>query len=161
MTRKIIFGIIALVILAIGIMGFKRLRFYERSAWVFKTNTEENFRRGRFERGGNERREFRPRPENFQEGERPDFRNLPDSVRQRLLAERFGREVPDSLQRGTFRSVPGDRNASGQRDIRRDRRGRGGSAIRLISVGWFLAVFAGFTVVTIYLDTFIKMIRKK
>ena len=161
MTRKIIFGILAIAILVVGIMGFKRLRFYERSAWVFKTNSEQSFRRGRFERGGNEGREFRSRPENFREGERPDFRNLPDSVRQRMLAERFGGQAPDSLRRGSVRSAPGERDASGERNFRRDGRGRGGSDVRLVSVGWFLAVFAGFTVVTVYLDKIIKLIRRK
>lgn len=159
MSRKIINGIISLAIVVAALYGFSRLRFIERSIWIFKTNDMQNTRRGGFERGGREGRDFKARPQDFGEREQQNFENLPDSVRQRLIAERGARFENDSLRESRIRTVTrekGDLKGRGHgRDFRR------GSSVRLVNVGWFFIVFAGFTVVTIYLDMLLNLIKRK
>ena len=159
MSRKIINGIISLTIVVAAIYGLARLRFIERSIWIFKTNDMQNTRRGGFERSGREGRDFRARPQDFGGRERLNFENLPDSVRQRLIAERGARVENDSLRQSRVQTVTGERGdlrGRGQgRDFRR------GSSVRLVNVSWFFIVFAGFTVVTIYLDMMLNLIKRK
>jgi hypothetical protein len=159
MSRKIINGIISLAIVIAALYGLSRLRFIERSIWIFKTNDMQNTRRGGFERGGREGRDFRARSQDFGGRERQNFENLPDSVRQRLLAERGARVENDSLRESRALNVTGERGdfrGRGQgRDFRR------GQSVRLVNVGWFFIVFAGFTVVTIYTDILLKLIKRK
>lgn len=158
MNRKIINGIISLAIVIAALYGLSRLRFIERSIWIFKTNDMQNTRRGGPERGG-EGRDFRARPQDFGRQERINFENLPDSVRQRLIAERGARFENDSTRERQAQNVTrgrGDFRGRGQgRDFRK------GSSIRLANVSWFFIVFAGFTVVTIYLDMLTKWIKRK
>ena len=163
--KKVINIVISLAILATGMIGFSRLRYFERSAWVFKTGNEQAFQRNRGSRGGFEEREFRTRPENYRQGDRPDFRNLPDSVRQRIIAERNLRLENDTIKEGRTRTFPGDRGEFRERRFEKDQ-GRGydfrrGNSIRLGNVSWFLAVFAGFAVLTIYMDKLFKWKNKK
>ncbi|WP_297095649.1 hypothetical protein [uncultured Draconibacterium sp.] len=159
MNRKIINGIISLAIVIAALYGLSRLRFIERSIWIFKTNDMQNARRGGFERGGRGGRDFRARPQDFGGRERQSFENLPDSVRQRLIAERGARVENDSLRQSRAQTVTrerGDFRGRGQgRDFRR------GQSVRLVNVGWFFIVFAGFTVVTIYTDMLTKWVKSR
>lgn len=165
MGRNLILGIFSLAILTAGITGMKRLRYIERSAWVFKTNNEQSFRRDRFNRGGDDGREFRPGTEDFSEGRRPDFRNIPDSVRQRMFAEREFRTQNDSLREGQTRTFTRDRepfrDGSFERGGRRGHNFRRSRTIQLGNVGWFLSVFAGFSLITIYLDKLFRTINNR
>lgn len=156
MKKKMVTVIISLVIIITGVIGFARLRYWERSVWIFKSNNDESIRGDRFSRGGHEEGEFRTRPEDFRRGERNDFSNLPDSVKQRIIEERDLRTQTDSLRQGSTGSFPDDRGEF--RERRPDREGRGGhdfrrgSKVQLKNVFWFLTVFAGLTVLTIYSD---------
>jgi hypothetical protein len=142
MAKKITIGILSLGIVITGIMAMNRLRFIERSMWIFKVNHEQTYNRGFDRHGGNFERERNKRSKEY---ERPDFRNMPDSARQRNFAEREGRTIP----------LPGDRDSFQKDGFERGSHGRGGSTVHLNTVGWFLAVFALFTLVTLYIDKFI------
>ncbi|MCY1723030.1 hypothetical protein OU798_21965 [Prolixibacteraceae bacterium Z1-6] len=157
MAKKITIGILSLGIIITGIMAMNRLRFIERSMWIFKFNNEQTFNRGFDRHGGNFERE---RNERSREYERPDFRNIHDSVRQRIFAEREFRSAPDSLREGRTRPLPGDRDSFRKDGFKRGSHGRGGNTVHLNTVGWFLAVFALFTLVTLYIDKFITYRRR-
>lgn len=165
MRKKIINGILSAAILITGIIGFARLRYWERSIWIFKTNNEQSVRGGRFERGGHEGREFRPGPEDFRENGRADFRSLPDSVQQRIMRERGFPNQNDSIARGGANAFPGDRDQF--RDRRPGEEGRGGhdfrrgKSVQLSNVSWFLAVFAGFTLITVYFEIIVRAFKQK
>jgi len=165
MIKKILTAIISLAIIITGIIGFSRLRYWERSVWIFKMNNEQTFRGGRFERGGPPNRNFRPQEGDLRAGDRPDLRNLPDSVRQRMIEERGLRTETDSLRQGRTGAVPGDRKEfNGRRPERDGRQGRdfrGGNSIRLRNVLWFLAVFSLAALLTIYIDKLLKSVRKR
>lgn len=158
MNRKIINAIVSLAIVIAAIYGLSRLRFIERSIWIFKTNNVQNTRRGGFERGGREGGDFRARPQDFGGRERINFENLPDSVRQQLIAERGARMENDSLRQSQAQNITrgrGDFRGGHGRDTRR------GNDVRLANVGWFFIVFAGFSVVTIYLDMLTKWVKSR
>lgn len=171
MVKKISFTILALAILAAGIYAFTKTNYWERSIRIFSfdSNAAFNGREGN-ERGGFDRRRM-PAGER-RDFNRPDFRQLPDSVRARFEAGRgrpeYNRQnIPDSLRRQS-----GDRNRmeggrppfeGGFRDGGGRGRGEfpGGKRINFRNVQWFLAVFAMFTVIAIYLDKAICLIRRK
>ncbi|MDX8339351.1 hypothetical protein SLH46_09175 [Draconibacterium sp. IB214405] len=159
MSKKIINGIISLAIVIAALYGLSRLRFIERSIWIFKTNNEQNTRRGGFERGNRGGRDFRALSQDFAGRERLNFESLPDSVRQRIIAEGGTGIQNDSLRNRGARNFPGERDefrGRGQgHDFRRS------NSVRLASVGWFFIVFAGFTVVTIYMDMLIKWGKRR
>ncbi|WP_346863503.1 hypothetical protein [uncultured Draconibacterium sp.] len=157
MAKKITIGILSLGILIIGIMAMNRLRYIERSAWIFKVNNEQTVNRGFDRHGGNFERE---RNERSGGNQRLDFRNIPDSVRQRIIAEREFRSAPDSLREGRTRPFPGDRESFRKSGFERGSHGRGGRTVHLNTVGWFLAVFALFTLITVYIDKFIIYRRR-
>lgn len=170
MVKKISFSILALAILAAGIYAFSRTNYWERSIRIFSYDSEAVFngRDGRGQRGfegrrmQGERRDF----------DRPDFSQLPDSVRAKFEAgggrPESGRgNIPDSLRRQSV-----DRNRlegvrppfeGGFRDGGGRGRGEfpGGKSINFRNVQWFLAVFAMFTVIAIYLDKAICLIRRR
>ena len=164
MIKKIIFSIIALVILVFGIHSFNRLRYWDRSVQIFKLNSNQSFNRG-FNRGG--RGSFNANFNQENRGEktiRPDFSNIPDSVRQRFT----NRQLPfpqDSLRPSRFGSIPTDRNSfRGRGGFEGGNRQRGGFSrrnIRLNTVYRFLAVFSAFTIATLYIDKIFKLRRKK
>lgn len=113
----------------------------------------------------------------FRSGERPDFRDgaFRDSTfrsRERPLGdstfrsrEGSGREVEGRaiFERGGREQDTRARFERGGRD--RDSYGRGGfggrKKVRLRNVLWFLAAFAGFTTLTIYLDRLHLFFRKR
>lgn len=180
MIKKIAIILFSLGIVVTGAFGFRKLNYWERSAWIFRLNTTDQ----RFEgREGRPPGEFRGRPEgefrDRSEGGRETFEGRGERGN-RELTERSGREFMerperafrdtperefrDSTQR-EFRQRPDDRASFGPGD--RGRGGhvrgdfRGGQKIRLRNVWWFLAVFSAFAAVTLYLDRAWLHIRKK
>ena len=186
MVRKISFAIIAMAILITGVIAFRKLNYWESSVWIFKLNpgrlNEGGIRhvqvdvtdRGGFrderspERAGGVEGQQRP-------GERSEgspMMELPDSIREKF--EDRGREpgmrdrnFPDSLRRelpSDFRerrnrfppyTVFRSRDELGSGDF------RGEKKINLRNVLWYLAAFASFTIVVIYADKALKLIRKR
>jgi hypothetical protein len=77
-------------------------------------------------------------------------RNIPDSLRQQLRPQDGERTGRGSFE-GGFRTGEG--------------RGRGefpgGKKINILNVKWFLAVFAAFTVIVIYIDKAVCFIRRR
>ncbi len=168
MAKRIGFLIFSAAIIVTGIIAINRLHYWERSVRIFSMNNDQSFGRN-FDRrrGGFENRGPRDRFERFEEGfERQDLRDLPDSVRQRNFTRRDSITLPDSLKEGRLGSFRAERRNFGNRNPGRDgRNGRGdfrrGNNIQLANVSWFFAVFALFTVVTIYIDKIIRILRQK
>lgn len=173
MVKKIIGITIAIAIIATGIYGFKRLGYWQRSTAIFKTGSQsESFEgRGRNFRG-QEGPEFR--------GERPQFGRgeIPDSIRRRFEQGFRRNQGADSLRQrpsrngeGGFGPGQGRGGFGGQRGGFQGNGGgfggrghgefEGGKKISLGSVAWFLAVFAGFAVIALYLDKLNSMAKKK
>lgn len=168
MAKRIGFLIISAAIIVIGIIAFNRLHYWERSVQIFAMNNGQAFGRGfDWHRGDFNNSDRRGRFEAFGDRlERQNFRNLPDSTRQRINAEREVSISSDSLREGRLRTFPSEREDFRNHSFDRGRRhGRGnfhrGNQIQLTNVTWFLAVFALFTAVTIYLDKGRKFIRTK
>lgn len=173
MIRKISFLLLSIGIVVFGYIAFRELSYWERSVRIFKYDPDTAFQ-GRGGRGDEGRSNFRgrsgfERPGGRDQGfERPGIRELPDSIRQRLEARREGgrergRNIPDSLRGGFEGRLE---RASFMREGRGgDRHGRGGlpdgRKMNLSNVYWFLAVFSLFTVVVIYLDKAIFLLKKK
>lgn len=158
MVRKIIYAIISLMILYFGYSAFTRLNYWDRSTRIFKLDRSQTFDR-RLGRGG---------PEGSRGG-RTDLRNIPDSIRQRF-ADAGGRpefrpersefrQIPDSVRRGF--AGPGFRRSNERDEGRGHGDFRGGKKINLNNIWWFMAVFASFTVIVLYLDRLIILIRKR
>ena len=181
MVKKISILILVAVVLTTGYLSFRKLNYWDRSVMIFNPNsTDLRFegRMGRGQGGFEGRGEIRgregfSRPEGSGEGfERPQRREIPDSMRARFEAGRGGRgtrdgNIPDSLRRQFSQN---DRNLNGRfpaegafRNGEGHGRGEypGGKKIRLTNVMWFLAVFAAFTVVAIYIDKAYCLIRKR
>jgi hypothetical protein len=153
MVKKISFLILSAFILVVGVIAFSKLGYWERSVRIFKfsSNTASEGRIDR-DRGG---REFGGRE--FEGRERPGGRE--GFVRPEM------RERPDSLQ---FRPRDGERMGRGSIEGGiRDGEGRGrgeftgGKKVNIRNVKWFLAVFAGFTVIAIYIDKAVCLVRKR
>src|SRR5665811_1410117 len=99
MIKKISLKIVVLIIVISGIVAFNQLHYWERSVRIFSSGSEQNFGRETTDhrRGGSERSEFRGRTnESGDRFERPDFRNLPDSIRERMISEGEFPLLPDS-----------------------------------------------------------------
>lgn len=161
MVRKISLTIFSLAIVCIGIIAFNNLHYWERSVRIFETRTEQPSRRG---------------------GDR-----TPQNFDRNSLPERFQRQAPDTIHSENERNEPGitqdttstpqnrgertenirenrdfrEGTADRSRNDRGDFRGRSRSEVRLANVGWFLGVFALFTVVTVYIDKLFKILFKK
>jgi hypothetical protein len=154
MVKKISLIILSAAILVTGYFAFRNLNYWERSYRIFNSQSEQPFRK-----------EFRRGPEGFEGREGGERSGRPE--RRIEGFERRDRAMPDSLRQGFN---PGDREnrerMSPQGGIKRGGRHGGGDFqdgqnIRLGTVGWFLAVFASFTVISIYLDKAYNLIRKK
>lgn len=184
MVKKVFLLMLSAAIIVSGYLAFNRLNYWERSIRIVKFDSSQPVN-GRMGRGGFEARgEARV--------DRPDFRQLPDSIRQRVEnRERRGfkrpeirNALPDSVRNslsegGELRSRNLNMPDSLRREFRNDNGGRpgfeagirGGSGhgrgningqkISLGNVWWFLAVFASFTVIVIYIDKLICFIRKR
>ena len=170
MVRKISILLISVAILATGIAGFLRLGYWNRSVRIFSYSQSgsSNGRPGRdFREGYRESGDFHGFEGREMQGLRPSER---DSMRSGLKAE--GREdfrnrplTPDSLRqisRGNFeRGRRGDGEGRFGRGGGHGREGfRRGGSINLGGVSWFLAVFAAFALITIYLDKWINQWKK-
>lgn len=168
MFRKISYTIAAFAIVTAGCIGFSKLNYWERSVWILKSGSRtESFEgrgngRGRFEnrlpqnRPSREGRVSPGREENFRrkegisvDGPGSVNRQRPDSIRREFRAgdERFFGEV----------------RGRGMHGFEGERRGGfdGGKKIRLGGVLWFLAVFAGFTVLTLYADKAVSLLKRR
>ena len=152
MVRKISSIIIALAILVSGYFAWKKLSYWDRSVMIFKYDqAEQQFGRGMGRvPGGFEGRQVRELPDSIrmrfeQRGERPRGmgREMPDSI---MTRSRSGGFPEGGMRRGG--EFHGDRQAAGAR-------------ISMRTVPWYLAVFASFTVIVIYIEKGIKFIRKK
>ena len=146
MARKISFLILSVAILVTGITGLNKLGYWDRSVRIFSFNSDVPFE-GRGGRGQGERG-FEGREGRHGPGMRDP--NIPDSLRQQ-----FG---PGNGER-----MRGDPSEGGVRPDEGRERGefRGGKKINFRNVQWFLAVFAAFTVIVIYLDKGYILICKK
>ena len=139
--------ILSVAILITGVIAFSKLSYWERSVRIFNLSSDIPFER-RIERGPESGRRYSEgdrfnRQERPGEGSvRPGMSELPDSIRARF-------EVREG------RSGHGMSNNEG--------RGRGefpgSKKINLRNVKWFLAVFASFTVVVIYVDILNKRLK--
>jgi hypothetical protein len=170
MIKRISIILLTLGILATGILGFRKLSYWERSAWIFKYKNMDRRLEGR---GGRGAARFEGRPPEAQRGfgERPG----------RTSGERPDRELREGTEGGEFRERPEGEfrerpeaefreRAEGRADFGHMDRGRGGHGrgdfhggkkVRLRNVAWFLAVFSGFTVLFIYVDRWWKRFRKR
>ncbi|MCX6302687.1 MAG: hypothetical protein NTW82_10935 [Bacteroidia bacterium] len=139
MVKKISFLIFSVAILVIGVISFNKLSYGDRSTRIFSFSSDAPFE-GRMGRG----------PEGREEFVRPEMRELPDSLRQQ-----FGPQDGERMGRG--------HDEGGLRNV--EDRGRaefpGGKKINIRNVKWFLAVFALFTVLAIYIDKAYCLIRKR
>lgn len=167
MIKKISISVLSAAIVIIGIVAFNRFHYWERSVAIFKINNQQSFGRG----FGGERNEFGRNfgGERF-EGQgnrmgRPNFQNIPDSIRQRSFAGRRFPAQSDSLRTGRFGSFNGNRQAFGDQGFDRNRmRGGGfrrGNDVQLRNVLWFMAVFMAYTTITFYIDKTMKYYTKR
>ena len=170
MAKRIGFLILSAAIIVVGIVAFNRLHYWERSVRIFTMRNEQSsgrsYDRHRGNFGDGDRHERFERLRNH--SERDNFQNLPDSVRQKMLAGRNTFISSDSLNEGRLQnsSSPAIRENFRNRSFERGgRHGRSdfhrGNQIQLVNVTLFLAVFALFTVATIYLEKVYKLIRRK
>ena len=166
MVKKISISILSVAIVILGIIAFNQFRYWERSIAIFKMNNEQSFGRG----FGGGRNEF---GRNFGRGrfegsrgttERPDFRNIPDSVRQRRFSDARIATRSDSLRPGRMGSFPSNRptfrNEGFDRSRQRGGNFRRGNNVQLRNVFWFLSVFAAFTTITVYIDKYVRYLTK-
>jgi len=151
MVKKIIQTVLVVVILITGVLGFINLSYWNRSVRIFSYGQMENFtvrdgREGGFRSGQGNREQFRDR----ESGARFRERSLPqDSIKGQTRGN-FG---------PGFRGGPGDGHGRGE-GFRRGGHG-GGGTVNLAKVSWFLAVFAAFVTLTIYLDKLVKYLNMK
>ena len=154
MVKKISFLILSAGILVIGVTAFNKLNYWDRSIRIFTFSSDTSFEGRTGSRPGSldlEGREGHGEREGFNRhgrtGEgftRPEMHNLPDSIRARFEKTEgqpgFGIKNGEGRGRGEF---------------------PGGKKINIHNVKWFLAVFASFTVIAIYIDKAICLIRKR
>lgn len=149
MARKISFIILSVAILIIGVIAFSKLSYWDRSIRIFNFSSNVTFE-GRMDRGpesgrpygeeGRLNRQVRP----GEGSARPEMRILPDSIRARFEV-REGRPEHGTSNNGDRARIefPGSKK------------------INLRNVKWFLALFASFTVVVIYVDKLYSLIQKR
>lgn len=166
MIKKIVIAILSIGILYTGTVATKRLKYFERSFWVFRMDNPPSFIRDRFNRGRpNEQAEFRPTTGELHQDAR-DARAVPDSLRQRTNPQEQTESENGQLTEGRTRENPKDnhnirRDSSGERNARAGRDFRRGSPVRLGNVGTFLAAFSLFTFITIFVDSIVRKHKKK
>jgi hypothetical protein len=155
MVRKISFLILSVAILVSGVIAAGKLGYWDRSVRIFSLSSSTPFEGGK---GGRqlERGEFGDRG-NFDRqrtaGEGPDRREtheLPDSIRQKFQPPDRGRFEAGSFNGGTRNGGGGEGGEF-----------HGGKKLSLINVLWFLAVFASFTVIAIYADKGLGLLRRR
>jgi hypothetical protein len=162
MVRKISFLIISATILVFGVSAFSKLGYWERSAAILTLNPQTPFsgRAGdHHERTG----ESNAREEGDRSGDRIDRFELDEDLPE---DRQVIKSIPDSLDKAgsTERNKPEKRSLrDGIRNGEGHRGGdsREGNKINLGKVFLFLAVFASFTVIAIYAETSINLMRKR
>ena len=137
MVKKISFLILSVAILVIGIIAFSKISYWDRSVRIFNYSSNTPFE-GRMGRGQEGREGFA----------RPEMRELPDSIH-------FRPRDGERMERGSLGG--GIRNGEG-RGIGEF---QGGKKVNIRNVKWFLAVFAAFTVIVIYIDKAFCLIRRR
>jgi hypothetical protein len=175
MVKKTGILILVAVIITTGYLSFRKLNYWNRSVMIFKINSTEQSFQGRGGRGFGEfegRESGAGRPE-FREGmQRPGRMNLRDSLRRRsegsgqrnfnrmgngtdsLASARMTRDTTFAARGGLGgRMRVGDMN--GGRDFRR------GKTVNLNLVIYYLAVFALFTLIMVYLEKGYRLVFKK
>jgi hypothetical protein len=169
MVKRISISVFAAIIIVTGIIAMRKVSFINRSARIFNVSLLEQQPGVGRDRGGFEGRGGFPEGRDFRKGNHQ--RELPDSVRSGLErnmppAGIRERNIPDSLRRQfesreRFGERPGAEGAMrGGRDFGRGRPG-GGAKINLGSVAWYLAVFALFTLIAVYSDKALSLVKKK
>jgi hypothetical protein len=163
MARKISFLIISVIIVVVGVSAFSKLGYWERSAAIFTLNPQTPFS-GRA--GDNHKRtgelntsEGRDLARDGIERSESDEDFLDSPASNKNISEDLNQKAShrerEQHEKGTFR---GDmRNG----EVRRGVDSHGGSIINLGKVLMFLAVFALFTVIAIYTDRGIHLIKKR
>lgn len=154
MTKKIILSLFAVLVIAAGCIGFVKLHYWERSkSIVYSASGLRSF-------------------EGLQ-GRNAYFRNINHSESDTSSLHRFrpglrseGQLPADSLRK--FESFEGRGHGEyrgegrfGQGEHRSGGGFRNGKTISLANVGWFLAVFAATTTITLYADKCIRYFRRK
>ena len=134
MVRKISFALLALAILVTGVIAFRKLNYWESSIWIFKLNSGQ-LTEGR---SGHDQGDGRGRG-GFRDERRPE--------RAEGIEGQQSDRVPPP---GNFRN----NNGRGRGDF------RGGKKINLCNVLLYLTVFASFTVAAVYIDKWLRLIRK-
>lgn len=175
MVKRISIILVVIVVLITGYISLRKLNYWERSVMILKVNSSQQSFQGRGGRGFGdfEEREGGARRPEFREGmQRPEGRNIPDTLsrrsdgrgqrnfnRMRIGTDSLatGRQVRDTTfsARGEF----GERMRGG--DINRGRDFRRGKAVNLNLVIYYLAVFALFTLIMVYLEKGYRLIFKK
>jgi len=175
MIKKISILILVAVVLTTGYLSLRKLNYWNRSVMIFKINSSEQSFQGRGGRGFGEfegRERGADRPEFRESMQRPEGRNIPDSLRRRpdgrgqrnynrmrtgpdsLAATRITRDTTFSA-RGDFGGRPQGIGRNESRDFRR------GKTVNLNMVPNYLAVFALFTVIMVYLEKGYCLIFKR
>lgn len=175
MVKRISIIILVAVVLITGYISFRKLNYWDRSVMIFKMNSSEQSFQGRGGRGFGEfegRGSGAGRPGPREGIQRPEGRNMPDSLRRRpegrgqrnpdrmrggrdsLISSRITRDSAFSA-RGEFGGRIRDLDRNEGRDLRR------GRAVNLSMVIYYLAVFALFTLVMIYIEKCYRLIFRK
>jgi hypothetical protein len=181
MVKKGAYLLLSIGILYAGYIAAIRLQYWERSIRIFLIDDSQFIDEGRGRRdfGRPDRTGESPERERFygnnRQGhgfQRNEMRQMNDSTRGGYARGRepmgmAGRNNPDSLRR-QFR--PGNERSEVRSSFERGvpgRQGRehgafpGGKRVSLRNVIWFLAVFASFAVLAIYIDKAYCLVRKR
>jgi len=164
MVKKIGVLVFVIAVIAAGYISLKKLNYLERSAAIFKLDSSSQAFEGRGGRGFGEQNGGRPagmRPGFREGGERSGRMNVPDSIRrrfqnydQRNAGREFTRRDTVFMGRGEFNGRPGGLEGFERRGDRR------GNTINLKMVGYYLAVFALFTLIVVYIEKGYRLIFK-
>lgn len=172
MIKKISIVLLVSAILVAGYFSLRKLNYWDRTVMIFKYDSSVQSFEGRGRRGF-EGREGGIRLPELREGlQRPAGRDIPDSLRGRfegrgqrnfnrmrtgpdsLISSRMGRDTTFSA-RGDFGGRIRGQDGNEGRDFRR------GKTINLNLVIYYLAVFALFTLIMVYLEKAYRMIFRK
>ena len=147
MVKKICITIFSIAVMITGTFAFHKLNYWEKSVSIFNNKTFDRHYEGRGRRGDRGTAEFERRGGSREDRNTGEFEGRRGRGQNGEFRDRYeGRDRYDGRDRG----------GHGRGDFRR------GKKVRLGSVLWFLAVFASFTAVTIYVDkAHIKFLKRK
>jgi hypothetical protein len=164
MVKKIGIIVFVIAVVAVGYISLKKLNYLERSFAIFKLDSSSQVFEGRGGRGFGEQNgggHAGMRSGLREGGERSGRINVPDSVRrnfqnydQRNIGREANRRDTVFIGRGEFNGRPGGHEGFEGRGDRR------GSTINLKMVGYYLAVFALFTLIVVYIEKGYRLIFK-